>query len=231
MTHVGIDIEQFVTDPYGSGIQRVLQYLAKDWPHDMATADFVVPYRGEFILVPPLKASQLIGLAFDANISGDLRESIANRVSELADECPSVKLGTLLSMYDRWLLPEVSYLPGVLHRFELFGRCLPTSMIGYDALPMTEPSNYRFVPGRARYVSEYFRLLAKADVVVCISDYSREEILNRLRRDRSLITTVAHPGGDHVDVREPQIKLSTSPVKFVRLGTLEERKQIGRAHV
>ena len=32
--YVGIDIEQFVRDPYASGIQRVLQYLALEWPVD-----------------------------------------------------------------------------------------------------------------------------------------------------------------------------------------------------
>ena len=39
---VGIDIEQFMRDPYGTGIQRVLQYLAIAWPADVP-ADFLVP--------------------------------------------------------------------------------------------------------------------------------------------------------------------------------------------
>jgi glycosyltransferase involved in cell wall biosynthesis len=98
-------------------------------------------------------------------------------------------------------------------------------MLGYDALPMTEPSNYRFVPGRTSQVSEYFRLLAKADAVVCISDYSRESILDRLRRDRALTTNVAHPGGDHVKIKAPRARTSGEPITFVRLGTLEERKR------
>ena len=82
--------------------------------------------------------------------------------------------GDLLSIYDAWLLPEVSYLPSVLERFVLFGRCVPTGMIGYDTLPMTEPANYRFTPGASAWVSEYFRLLAGADAVVAAADRARE---------------------------------------------------------
>ena len=115
-----------------------------------------------------------------------------------------MKDGDLLSIYDAWLLPEVSYLPSVLRRFELFARCVPTVMIGYDALPMTEPANYRFRPGSSAWVSEYFRHLATADAVVCISDWSRDAILGRLRRDPALPITVAHPGGDHLAVRAPE---------------------------
>ena len=78
------------------------------------------------------------------------------------------------------------------------------SMVGYDTLPMSEPANYRFKPGSAAWVSEYFRHLATADAVVCISDYARDSILGRLRRDPALPITVAHPGGDHLAVRAPE---------------------------
>jgi glycosyltransferase involved in cell wall biosynthesis len=64
--------------------------------------------------------------------------------------------------------------------------------------------------------------LATADTVVCISDYARGSILGRLRRDPALPISVAHPGGDHLDVRAP-----APPVRpvFARLGTLEARKR------
>jgi alpha-1,2-rhamnosyltransferase len=116
----------------------------------------------------------------------------------------------------------VSYLPSVLERFELFAKCVPTAMIGYDTLPMSEPANYRFKPGTAAWVSEYFRHLATSDSVVCISDYARDSILGRLRRDPALPISVAHPGGDHLDVRPPA--QPARPV-FARLGTLEARKR------
>jgi glycosyltransferase involved in cell wall biosynthesis len=224
MMHIGIDIEQFVTDPYGSGIQRVLQYLAKDWPHDVASAEFVVPYRDTFLLLSPDQAADLVGLAFAPRDHEDLRIVISQRVMQLAEEVPNVRQGVLLAMFSAWLLPEVSYLPQVLERFSLFNHSMPTGMIGYDALPMTEPANYRFKPGTAGDVSEYFRLLATADAVVCISDFARSSILDRLRRNRMLITSVAHPGGDHIPIPESMNDASTTPVSFLRLGTMEARK-------
>ena len=134
-----------------------------------------------------------------------------------------------MAVVDVWMLPEVSYLPAVLDRFELFRRTMPAMMIGYDTLPMTEPANYRFKPGTESNVSRYFRLLATADSVVCISAYARESIWSRLRRDRSLPCTVAHPGGDHVvAVPGATSKLdradSSRPVRFCRVGTMEARK-------
>ena len=51
VTYVGIDIEQFVRDPYGSGIQRVLQYLAREWPRGDVQSDFVVPVGEQYGLL------------------------------------------------------------------------------------------------------------------------------------------------------------------------------------
>ena len=219
--YVGIDIEQFVRDPYASGIQRVLQYLAKEWPTDVAQADFVVPVGDRYGLLSPAQASHLISIAFaPRQPDDDLRQLVDTALAEVHPLL--VKPGDLLAIYDAWLLPEVSYLPSVLERFELFAKCVPTAMIGYDTLPMSEPANYRFKPGTVASVSEYFRHLASADTVVCISDYARDSILTRLRRDPALPISVAHPGGDHLAVRQPSA--STSPV-FARLGTLEARKR------
>ena len=219
--YVGIDIEQFVRDPYGSGIQRVLQYLAKEWPTELVQADFVVPMGDAHGLLTPAQAFELLSIPFTPQDPGsDLRDLVRVALEEL--DPIRVKSGDLLAIYDSWLLPEVSYLPSVLERFELFHKCVPTAMIGYDTLPMSEPANYRFKPGTAAWVSEYFRLLAATDVVVCISDYARDSILTRLRRDRALPIAVAHPGGDHLPPRRPQEP--GRPV-FARLGTLEGRKR------
>lgn len=221
MTYVGIDIEQFVRDPYGSGIQRVLQYLAKEWPVGEVPADFVVPIDDRFGLLSPEQAAALLTIPFTPREPGsDLRFLVRDAL--LAMDPLRVKAGDLLALYDTWLLPEVSYLPAVLQRFEVMSRCVPTVMVGYDTLPMSEPGNYRFKPGSSAWVSEYFRHLATTDSVVCISDYARDSILDRLRRDRRLPISVAHPGGDHLPPREPS--RSSRPV-FTRLGTLEARKR------
>ena len=221
MTYVGIDLEQFLRDPYGSGIQRVLQYLAIEWPADIASADFVVPVDDQFALLTPSQAAQALSIPFAPREPGsDLRAAVAASIAESG--ATRVKAGDLVALYDTWLLPEVSYLPAVLERFALMSRCMPTTMIGYDTLPMSEPANYRFRPGTAGDVSEYFRLLATADSVVCISAYARDSILGRLRRDPALPITVAHPGGDHLDVRTGRPPLRPT---FLRLGTMEARKR------
>jgi glycosyltransferase involved in cell wall biosynthesis len=224
MTHVGIDLGQFVSDPYTSGIQRVLQYLAREWPSEDVPCDFVVPHGREFLLLSPSQAATMLDAAFAVSGGDEVRRVVGEAVERLAGESPKVRPSELLSMYSAWLLPEVSYDPQVLDRLELFAKTMPCTMIGYDALPMTDPANYRFTPGSAAVVSEYFRLLTVVDSVVCISDYSRESILNRLRRHPSRKTLVAHPGGDHVPVSDRAVKEEQSPVTFLRVGTMEARK-------
>ena len=224
MTHVGIDLEQFVVDPYGSGIQRVLQYLAIEWPDELASAEFVVPYRDEFLLLTPDQAAELIGTAFMLDGTQDIRSAVTERVALLAESAPRLRQGALLACFGAWLLPEVSYLPSVLDRFALFSTSMPTAMIGYDALPMTDPANYRFPAMSKLQVSRYFRILGNCDAVVCISDYSRRTIVERLRRPQHLITRVAHPGGDHVPVNLERDASPETSIHFLRLGTLEARK-------
>ena len=228
MTRIGIDLEQFVTDPYGSGIQRVLQFLAKAWPADAPEAIFVIPDGERFQILGPEAASEILSIPFAENEdpSIGLRERIfaALRLSQGT----KVSQAQLLGMLDSWLLPEVTYLPSVHQRFRMMAACMPAAMIGYDALPMTEPANYRFRPGTAARVSEYFRLLASAQSVVCISEYSRATLWDRLRRDRALRTTVAHPGGDHiapVATKTSSVVPPADQVRFLRVGTMEARKQ------
>ena len=228
MTRVGIDLGQFIADPYASGIQRVLQYLAREWPSEEVVADFVIPCADEYLIASPHQAAELLNEAFTAASPTELREMVAARVQQLSDECLHVGLGTLVSIYSRWVLPEVSYLPSVLERLRIFEQSMPVIMIGYDALPMTDPGNYRFVPGSNAQVSEYFRLLTQADSLVCISEYARASILRRLRRDPTLPITVAHPGGDHVIGTEAANSVSASAgetdLTFLRVGTMEARK-------
>ena len=219
---VGIDIEQFLRDPYATGIQRVLQYLAKEWPSH-SFARFVVPIPRQdnaFLALAPPLAAELLSLPFE--FSGDrseLRTEVESWVEQHARK--QLTLTDLHETFDSWLLPEVSYLPSVVTRFEEFRTHARTSMIGYDILPMIEPANYRFSPGRIAWVSEYFRMLAVADAVVCISDFAKRGIVERLRRPSNLLTTVAHPGGDHIPIRQGRPPERTI---FIRVGTMEARK-------
>lgn len=224
MHQIGIDLEQFVRDPYGSGIQRVLQNLARWWPEDLAGCTFVAPLEDSFLLLASHQAADLVDLAFE-NPPDGLGPIIRGKLEEFARESPLVPLSGLLPIFHSWLLPEVSYLTSVLDRFRLFGESMPTAMIGFDALPMTDPGNYRFRPGHYSGVSEYFRHLATTNVVICISDYARETIIRRLRRDPALWTSVFPPGGDHLPLRRRTDSEKSGPVEFLRVGTLEARKR------
>jgi glycosyltransferase involved in cell wall biosynthesis len=74
-------------------------------------------------------------------------------------------------------------------------------------------------------VSRYFRLLATTDSVVCISDFARDSILGRLRRNPALPISVAYPGGDHIAIALSAAREALSRPRFLRLGTLEARKR------
>ena len=70
MTTVGIDLEQFIRDPYATGIQRVLQQLAINWPDGETKAEFVVPNkRGSFTLIDRQAAAELLSLPSATGVS------------------------------------------------------------------------------------------------------------------------------------------------------------------
>ena len=220
---IGIDLEQFTRDPHGSGIQRVLQFLALRWPTSVS-AHFLMPdpdRDGVLIQLDPATAAAIATIPFsELPEDTDLRTEVLAAIRRTS--APRMSSAAITAEYTHWLLPEVSYLPSVLERFEAARGSMRTAMIGYDALPMTEPANYRFKPGTSAWVSEYFRMLAVADAVACISDYSRDVIRQRLRRPESALTTIAHPGGDHVAIRPGHPPERT---RFCRVGTMEERKR------
>jgi len=218
---IGIDIEQFVLDPFASGVQRVLQYLAKEWPADLP-ARFVIPRSDHYKLLTPEQAYTLISIPFDSGITGlDLGKAVTEHVHQLETEtCSETQL---MNMFTTWFLPEVTYEPSVLRRFEEFQQRVPTAMIGYDVLPMTHPGNYMFTPGTLANVSEFFRLVASTDTLICISDYAKDSLMETLRRDPDKRTTVAHPGGDHIPIHMKKPKSSTT-TSYLRLGTIEARK-------
>jgi glycosyltransferase involved in cell wall biosynthesis len=231
---VGIDIEQFVRDPYGSGIQRVLQYLAITWPAGDVEPVFIAPLpespRGEFVALNAAQAAELLSIPFappNEQTVGDRDVVEEVRLALSASGAPVLSLSQVMSTCHIWFLPEVTYLPQVLARFALFAKAMPTMMIGYDTFPMTAPSNYRFKPGTAAEINGYFRALVTTNSVVCISEFARQSTWNRLRRDRFLPCTVAHPGGDHVSAGETGLVTNgraLRPVRFARLGTMEARK-------
>lgn len=228
MITVGMDLQQFLDDPFGSGIQRVLQQLAAQWPDADVRALFVVPDDDHFVVLNRDQACAILSLPFTLTRSEVEERGLAAHVRDAfcsldVSRCSNDEL---IETLDVWCLPEVSYLPSVLDRFESFAEHLPTVMIGFDTLPMTEAENYRIPPRAAADASRYFRILARAGGILCISDFARTSIIERLRRNPTLPVAVAHPGGDHLEPRESiDTSRQSGPVRFLRLGTMEARKR------
>ena len=228
MITVGMDLEQFLDDPFGSGIQRVLQQLAAQWPDADVRALFVVPDDDYYVVLNRDQASAIVSLPFTLTRIEVEERGLAAHVRDAFGSLDVSRYSSdeLFETLDVWCLPEVSYLPSVLDRFERFAEHLPTVMIGFDTLPMTEAENYRIPPRAAADASRYFRVLARAGGILCISDFARASILERLRRNPELPISVAHPGGDHLEPAETSdTSRKPGPVRFLRLGTMEARKR------
>jgi len=220
---IGIDLEQFVTDPFASGVQRVVQYLAKEWPKE-TQADWIVPSEANYALLTSEQAAALITIPFESPMHvSELPGAITQAIKNL--NAPTITEAELESRYDLWFLPEVCYTPKVLKRFERIQKTTTTAMIGYDALPMSDPYNYKFTPGSLATVSEYFRLIATTNILLCISEFTKDQALTFLRRSPDLTTEVIHPGGDHIPAQLPVTNAESKTITYLRLGTMEARKQ------
>ena len=217
---IGIDLGQYAIDPFGSGVQRVLQQLAHHWPED-TPAEFLIPTEAGFGALDADGAYRLLSTTFES------RPADHEAPALVAEKARSLFIGErplneFAEHYSSWLVPEMTYNQGILQRIRVVQEALPVTMIAYDALPMSHPENYHFTPGTHGSVSEYLRVLRDAQTLVCISEFSRQQMFDVLRRDRSKTTEVAHPGGDHVPVSD-----SADPPdrpKFLRVGTMEARK-------
>ena len=217
---IGIDLGQFALDPFGSGVQRVLQQLAHHWPDDIS-AEFVVPNESGFGALDSTGAYQLLSTTFESRPADhEAPTLIANRARTLFVN--EVGHDQLSGRYSSLLVPEMTYDHANLHRIRAMQKSMPVTMIAYDALPMSHPENYHFTPGTHGNVSEYLRILRDAQTLVCISEFSRQQMFDVLCRDRSKTTEVAHPGGDHIPVSDPS-NPPTRPM-FLRVGTMEARK-------
>ena len=217
---IGIDLGQFALDPFGSGVQRVLQQLAHHWPED-TPAEFLVPTEAGFGALDPIGAYELLSTTFESRPTDhEAPTLIANRARSLF--VGELSFDQLSWRYSSWLVPEMTYDQENLHRIRAMQQWMPVTMIAYDALPMSHPENYYFTPGSHGNVSEYLRILRDAQTLVCISEFSRQQMFDVLRRDRSKATDVVHPGGDHVPISDPP-EPPTRPM-FLRVGTMEARK-------
>lgn len=232
---IGVDLEQFVRDPYATGVQRVLVELARNWPGEVPV-EFVVPMGTNprdigsepayFGLLTAQQATTLLSIPFGPYGQDGTPESLDLRFVVQAHleqvDPPRASADELPARYSAWLLPEPSYLPAVLQRWTSMGEArLRSGMIAHDILPMSHPENYRLVPGTGGWASQYFRYVGAADFLICTSEVASDAVYARLRHSRSKPILVAPLGGDHVPVRQAS---PPDRARFVRLGTLESRK-------
>ncbi len=216
------DVSQFFRDPYASGIQRVLWGLAANWPINTAECHFV--YSGnqrQYRVLTGTAFSSVVAELFATELPrSEWKSFVQDRGRTLSKA--SLPLKSLIGSADVWLLPEITYDRAILRVMDLAARRVPTSMVFYDAFTETHPGSYAQGPGYS-VVSQYSRRAATCASVVSISEYSRDILVNRLRRDIGK-TYVAHPGGDHV---EPQRSPVPAVPTFAVVSTLEARKRHG----
>ena len=216
---IGVDLGQFALDPFGSGVQRVLQQLAAHWPKDRV-AEFAVPLDGSLAVLTPDAAFDLLSTTFVSRPADhEAPALIRSRVESLTTGY--VDPSRIADRYSSWLVPEMTYDPANLQRIRRLQSSMPVVMIAYDALQMSNPENYFFTPGTHACVSEYLRLLRDAPTVICISEFTLQQMFEVLRRPGDRPTLVAHPGGDHIPIAESQPPLRP---RFLRVGTMEARK-------
>ncbi len=222
---VGIDLRQFFSHPYASGIQRVLLGMLEAWPLDEVPCRILCEHQGRTYFISEAAAARCIRACFDhpgpfhgANHS--LRQVVANLLDQetmVETTWPEAAL-----MVDRWFCPEPTTDQRLLGEWRQLADVMPTSFLFYDALPQVNPEFYE--PGDTVGWSSYFRLIASAHRVISISQTVADDLAIRLRNTRPCASGVAHPGADHVSLGSSDVPATTS---FLVLSSVEKRKRIG----
>jgi glycosyltransferase involved in cell wall biosynthesis len=222
---VAVDLRQFFSHPYASGVQRVLLGLLDNWPGDEAELVVLTTHEGRLYFVTPIAAARCIRACFDfAGESSGTTDHLRRLVSaELQQHSRhETSWPEALFMVDRWLIAEPSADPALLKDWREASRVMPTTMIFYDALPQTHPEF--FESSESMHSSAYFRLAASMPAVVSISSHVAETLIGRLRNDSDRATSVALPGADHLATHTSSAPKTTT---FLVLSTVERRKRLG----
>ena len=85
MITVGMDLEQFLEDPFGSGIQRVLQQLTLHWPASDVGALFAIPHGDHFVVLDRSQAQEILSLPFTMTRSEAEERGLAAHVRDVLD--------------------------------------------------------------------------------------------------------------------------------------------------
>ncbi len=222
---VGVDLQQFFSHPYATGVQRVILCLLDNWPHDESYTSVLCRYGGRPHFISAAAAARCIRACFE--FSGEYSGSNDALKQVLADQLAREdKVETswpeALLMVDRWLIAEPTADPDLLREWAEARRVMPTTMIFYDALPQTNPEF--FTPSEVTWASPYTRFAASMHRVLSISDHAANTLVSRLGNKNPEAAGVALPGANHFAATTSPTPRKTS---FMVLSSVEKRKRLG----
>lgn len=222
-----VDVAQFAIHPVATGIQRTLLSLSKYWPDDGPQADFglLVPGTTEYAIVPTRAFFEGIDWLFgntdgarprgpdpSRDLYGRLEDTVIDRIA------PAI----IPDRYEGYLLPEITAEDRVLDTLSmclsrLGRRCMA---IVYDPLPQTHPEVFRG-PHQSQ-TSRYYLTLTSVDSLAFISDETKREFEQRMRRAPVPNALRLRLGADGLGTSVGEVP---DEVNFVVPATVEPRKR------
>lgn len=223
---VYIDLTEFMTTPWRSGIQRVGGELCRFWPQGNELVPVVLTKRRGYAILPP-PALHLIRRYFDSRESA-VRNEVAATVRAMNKEAGQT--GELLQIDGRTkvkvLVPELFCDPARL----AFFRSLPVSQLRnsfhfilFDLLPLTHPQHFPSNMPHEMFFG-YYRLLATAKWISFISSATRVAFCSRFLRASGEEGPVFHLGSDGLGQRRQSLTRRNGVAQFTVIGTIEPRK-------
>jgi glycosyltransferase involved in cell wall biosynthesis len=219
-----IDVTQYAHWPATSGVQRVLQHLAQDWPSMGIDARYGFLHEGRYTTGPLSALGTVIASIFRAGgtYAPSRAEFVIDSLRSAADE--RIEPDELDRHFDGYLLPEPTLRADnldVAAQLEAVGRT-PTFFIYFDALPLTHPQFYPRGADSHGAVGRYHRAVARSENVAFISASTKALFEQRIARRTLDNAIVAKPGADGLPAISP-----TPPDRptFAVLGTVEPRKR------
>ena len=221
-----VDISQFASEPYATGVQRVVRGLLEHFPDEQLEPIIGFLAGPNYHIVEMAVAVEALGEAFSSSSGPDAAKRCLS--SSVKSSLPPPALPHIA---DAYLLPEPTFRPDVLVQAETWGRDNPrrTFAIVCDALPQLEP--WAFHGPEQSGTSPYFRLVASLQNVAAISEHALGQVARTAQGRVGDNWIVASPGADSMaesDSRslshDPHGQLEAN--SFVALGTVEPRKRL-----
>jgi glycosyltransferase involved in cell wall biosynthesis len=222
---VGVDLRQFFSRPYATGVQRVLLCLLENWPRQRSTLAVMCGSGNDLFFIDGDAAVRCIRAVFD--FTGEYSDTNDNlkRVVDAQLELErrtATRWPEALLMVDRWLVAEPTANEDILHQWGQAKAVMPTTLIFYDALPQTDPEFFK--TNEVIAASAFSRFAAEVECVVSISQSASNTLVDRLGNKHPGASLVALPGADHIPITTSIAPRRTS---FLVLSSVEKRKRLG----